>query len=265
MKNSPSEWRQSMSVKSHRKANKTKPLILGHRGYSKFYPENTELSFAKAFKFGADGIEFDVQRTGDGNFVIFHDYEMERLTGVRGNLFGLKNGLHRLLKVHGREEIPELKEFLSKAPKGRIYNMELKEETLSTEDCHHILESIDDLEIRNNLIISSFNPELLPFFKKRGFQTGLLFHKKERFGGFVKFIFNILRVRPHYLNLPIDFFAEKTPFTIYLILKSLRLPGFKIIFWTVNRRRDYLKVHSYSDFIITDEVEKMKSLREQYI
>ncbi len=244
---------------------KKKPLILGHRGYSKFYPENTELSFAKAFKFGADGIEFDVQRTGEGEFLIFHDYDMERLTGVKGNMSGLYNGFHRLLKVMGQEKIPGLRDFLKKAPRGKLYNMELKEETLTVEDCHHILEQIDDLEIRNSIVISSFNPRLLPFFKKRGFETGLLFEARGDFGAFVKFVVDILRVRPRFLNLPIGFFASKNSFMVFIILKSLRAMGFKIIFWTVNRRRDYLKIYSYSHCIITDEVEKMKSLRDQYI
>ena len=42
--------------------NKTrKPLVLGHRGYSGLYPENTPLAFRKMAEVpGADGIETDV-------------------------------------------------------------------------------------------------------------------------------------------------------------------------------------------------------------
>jgi glycerophosphoryl diester phosphodiesterase len=37
---------------------KIRPLIIGHRGASAYYPENTVLSFKQAIADGADAIEF---------------------------------------------------------------------------------------------------------------------------------------------------------------------------------------------------------------
>ena len=47
--------------------------VLGHRGYSGEYPENTMLAFQKAFETGCDGVELDVQLSKDGIPVIMHD------------------------------------------------------------------------------------------------------------------------------------------------------------------------------------------------
>ena len=40
--------------------------IFAHRGSKKTHPENTMLAFIEAERVGADGIEFDVQLSSDG-------------------------------------------------------------------------------------------------------------------------------------------------------------------------------------------------------
>ncbi len=48
-------------------------LVLGHRGASATFPENTVPAFRAALDLGADGVELDVRRTGDGALAICHD------------------------------------------------------------------------------------------------------------------------------------------------------------------------------------------------
>ena len=48
-------------------------LVIGHRGASAAYAENTLLAFAGAIAQGADGIELDVRRTSDGGLAPSHD------------------------------------------------------------------------------------------------------------------------------------------------------------------------------------------------
>ncbi len=240
------------------------PLILGHRGYRKLYPENTELAFQKAFEFGADGIEFDVQKTGDGEYVIFHDYEIERLTGQKGNIKEFSRRKHVSFISGGEEGIPNLREYLEKAPRDKFYNMELKEETLTVDDCDAIYSIVADLEIRKNIMVSSFRHDLLPCFRKRGFDIGLLLDRRDSKNVFINLFIRMYKMKPRYLNLPVDLFGRLPGFLNFLILKTFRFLGYKIVFWTVNRRSDYLKIYRYSDVIITDDVEKMLSLREQY-
>ena len=58
--------------------------VLGHRGYSGEYPENTMLAFQKAFETGCDGVELDVQLSKDGIPVIMHDEAVDRTSDGKG-------------------------------------------------------------------------------------------------------------------------------------------------------------------------------------
>lgn len=50
-----------------------KPLVIGHRGASAAFPENTVAAFAGAVALGADGVELDVRLGADGSLVVHHD------------------------------------------------------------------------------------------------------------------------------------------------------------------------------------------------
>lgn len=52
--------------------------VFGHRGVKALYPENTMLSFQKAYEMGVDGIEFDVRATKDGELILMHDETVDR-------------------------------------------------------------------------------------------------------------------------------------------------------------------------------------------
>ncbi|HEX6236403.1 MAG TPA: glycerophosphodiester phosphodiesterase [Acidimicrobiales bacterium] len=53
--------------------NKFGPLVIAHRGASAAAPENTVVAFTTAIAQGADGVELDVRRTGDGTLAVCHD------------------------------------------------------------------------------------------------------------------------------------------------------------------------------------------------
>ncbi len=63
-----------------------RPLIIAHRGFSGRYVENTLASVRGALKLGVDFVEVDVQETRDGELIVFHDYRLNRLCGVRGRV-----------------------------------------------------------------------------------------------------------------------------------------------------------------------------------
>jgi glycerophosphoryl diester phosphodiesterase len=48
-------------------------LVLGHRGASATFAENTLVAFTGALDQGADGVELDVRRTADGALAVHHD------------------------------------------------------------------------------------------------------------------------------------------------------------------------------------------------
>ncbi len=60
-----------------------RPLVIGHRGYCQFAPENTLPSFKLALAAGADLVELDYHPAKDGKLVVIHDRELDRTTDAR--------------------------------------------------------------------------------------------------------------------------------------------------------------------------------------
>ncbi len=60
------------------------PLVIGHRGAPFLAPENSLEALRVALEEGADGVEFDVQLSADGELVVFHDDDLRQLTGRTG-------------------------------------------------------------------------------------------------------------------------------------------------------------------------------------
>lgn len=60
--------------------------LVAHRGLQRNYPENTSLSLAKAVEFGALFIELDIQFSNDCLPIIYHDADLQRVSGQSGNI-----------------------------------------------------------------------------------------------------------------------------------------------------------------------------------
>lgn len=63
--------------------------VIGHRGASRYAPENTLPSFALAREQGADALECDVHVTADDVPIIMHDPLLDRTTNLRGPVAAL--------------------------------------------------------------------------------------------------------------------------------------------------------------------------------
>ena len=90
-------------------------LVLGHRGASATFPENTLSAFRGALDQGADGVELDVRRTADGGLAVRHDAE-------------LPDG-RRIVEVAARDlppEIPVLDQVLDASRRRPLVNIEIK-------------------------------------------------------------------------------------------------------------------------------------------
>jgi glycerophosphoryl diester phosphodiesterase len=60
------------------------PIFIAHRGFALHYPENTLVAVESALKAGARYIEIDIQLTADLVPVLFHDPDLQRITGNTG-------------------------------------------------------------------------------------------------------------------------------------------------------------------------------------
>ncbi|KWZ75793.1 glycerophosphodiester phosphodiesterase [Anaerococcus tetradius] len=139
-------------------------LNLAHRGFKGSYPENTMLAYRKAIEVGADGVEFDVHLTKDGELVIIHDENLIRTCGV--DILVKDLSLAELKKYDAangyeqyHEEIPTLREYFAYAKDLDIVtNIEIKNGLFFYEGIEKKLyDLIKEYSMEEKVIISSFN------------------------------------------------------------------------------------------------------------
>ena len=240
-----------------------KILILGHRGYRKKFPENTILAFNKAFEFGADGLECDIQKSADGVYFVFHDMDLLRLAGISGNIDSFSSDEIKSMKVGG-ESIPDIDSFLDALPNGKFINIELKEETIILDDCYILLNKLKERRIDYEILISSFKHSLLPPFKKAGYKTGMLYEAKVFDDYTLKHIIDLFLHRPWSVNLSIYLFIKPQPFLARAFIALAKLLRIKFIIWTVNYEAHFNAVKDIAHSIITDDVEEAVRLRGDF-
>ena len=130
---------QPIRLKYLRPLYKAKPLqIVAHRGggsTADLLPasENSVNMIKLASRFGATGIEIDVRKTSDGEFVLFHDATLnERLIQKNGLIGPIENysyaQLSSLVRLKEGEKIPTLEEALQTV----VYNTPLEYVWLDT-------------------------------------------------------------------------------------------------------------------------------------
>ncbi len=228
--------------------------VLGHRGYRAEYPENTLLSFSKAFEKGAHGIECDVQKCKDGFYIVIHDDIIDNISDQSGKVADMTLKELKKADLGMKQRIPELEEFLKILPADRIINIELKEETLTADDSPAICDLLLKYLEKKNLIVSSFEHDLLPYFKEQQVTVGMLLGEKHLGLGIGEIINRIRIIKPEYLNLPVEIFDYINKYAVYVMVRLLKVFKKRIIFWTVNSGSQFEMISGISDMIITDDV-----------
>ncbi len=75
------------------------PILVAHRGYLLDYPENTWRSLQAALQTGTCWVEFDIQLCADGEFILLHDDNFKRTSGI--SLTPFETDSHNIqLSVH---------------------------------------------------------------------------------------------------------------------------------------------------------------------
>ncbi len=116
-------------------------LRIGHRGARGHAPENTLAAIEKAIALGAHLVEFDVQRTRDGQVVLLHDATLDRTTNGHGLISQHSWQDVKKLSIAGGQSIPLLADALRTAS-GRVGVMiELKAEGTARDVCRIVQEA----------------------------------------------------------------------------------------------------------------------------
>ena len=129
-------------------------LRLAHRGDWRVAPENTIAALLAAIAVpGCDGVEFDVQLSGDGVPVILHD---ETLTRVQRR----HERVDRLTAAEcGAAGVPTLASALAALPAGAFLDVELKGEAHGDATAAVLRAARGDAPAR--AVVSSFDPPSL--------------------------------------------------------------------------------------------------------
>lgn len=147
--------------------------VFAHRGASGDYPENTILSFEKAINLPIDGIELDVHKSKDGKLVVIHDEDVQRTFKGKGlvkdyTLEELQNFKCRKFEFIDNDlcKIPTLEDvFELIKDKNITLNIEAKTDQIHYDLEQDVLNLVDKYNLRNNVLISSFNHKCLNIFK----------------------------------------------------------------------------------------------------
>lgn len=130
-----------------------KTLILAHRGFSDEGVENTINGLEAANAAGADLVEMDVMETKDGQFVVMHDANLDRLAGQNVNVKDLT--LAELTEItvrdaHGHEDkIPSLEQYVTRAADlDQPLLLEIKMGGLDSDDMvDRMLEELEEIGV----------------------------------------------------------------------------------------------------------------------
>lgn len=142
------------------------PIVLGHRGARHAHPENTLRAFQAALDEGAVGTEFDVMLSSDKRPVVFHDFDLRRMTEGRD-----ARRVHRMtaleldaIKLSGDETIPRLEAVLDWAVRhDALLNIELKSERPLFDPVADVVAALLEryAEAPDFALVSSFHPTLV--------------------------------------------------------------------------------------------------------
>jgi len=217
------------------KINKRNTLMVAHRGISALAKENSLAAFELAGQSSHWGIETDVHVTKDNKYVVHHDDNILRCTGVDAHieeslfedivkvpLLGMNNEVTEVPQYS-----PTLEEYLSICKKyNKHVVLELKAE-MTEENVLNIAKIVEDMGLFPTTTFISFHPNNLIYLRKAHKDADIEFLVAAKPWYVKRIMFFIMRK----YNFGLD--IENTLVTERLI-KKVHKYGLKINSWTIN-------------------------------
>jgi glycerophosphoryl diester phosphodiesterase len=211
--------------------------------------ENSPAAFAAAIEAGL-GIECDVQLSGDGRAMVFHDWELDRLTEEAGPVAGRPAAALAQIALRGSgERIPSLGELLALVAGKVPLLVEIKSRREVRPDalCGAVL---DDLAAyRGEIAVMSFDPRVGHWFRRHAPDVvrGLVVTEENERGltGAIRRHLALWRAAPDFLaydvrDLPSRFAAAQ------------RARGLPLLTWTVRSPQLRKAAKRYADSPIAE-------------
>ena len=224
--------------------------IIAHRGASALEPENTIPSFKRAASIGAWGVETDIYVLNDGNIVVFHDPDVERMTNGIGeiknmNLLEVKalnidsgNNVHN----YNNLKIPTLDEYLNCCVENKVTPV-IEFKLVNVEKIKEIVDKIKKYGLEDNTIIISTSYEWIKYIRE--------YSDKIHFQYLGDITIENINLLKKYGNYGIDIKIDKiTKDKIDLA----HLNGAKVNVWTVNNKKDINRLINMGVDMITSDL-----------
>lgn len=217
-----------------------------HRGlHGVGLPENSPAAFAAAMERGM-GIECDIQLSGDGQAMVFHDAVLDRLTAEQGRVADRSaDELGRIAITGGTDTIPTLRQLLEKVAGWAPLLIEIKSPKSDASRIPALCQSVHrELEGYGGAhAIMSFDPRIVRWFSRHAPLTvrGLVVTEEDdkALPGMVRRRLSLWHARPDFLaydvrDLPSRFAAGQ------------RQRGLPVLTWTVRNAeyRDRAAAHA---------------------
>jgi glycerophosphoryl diester phosphodiesterase len=220
---------------------------LAHRGlHGRGRVENSRAAFRAAIAKG-HGIELDVQASGDGHAMVFHDEELDRLTKETGPV--AERTAAELQKIHllGTDEtIPTLSDILELVASQVPLLIEIKAPDRHVSQlCLAVFRALEGY--RGPVGVMSFNPEVARWFSRHAprITRGLVVTEsdKGRLRGWIERRFALWRARPDFLAYDVRDFPSR-------FARSARRRGVPVFTWTVRNAKQAKIGRTNADQII---------------
>ena len=214
-------------------------------------PENSLAAFAAAVEAGY-GIELDLRLTADDQVVVFHDHNLKRVCGVDRDVADCTYEELQGYRLSGTEErIPLFTEVLALVDGRAPFIIEMKSTKRNTALCEKAAALLDAYS--GPYCIESFHPGIVMWFKKHrpGVVRGQLAAGYRQYAGLpgwqkllLSSLFTNVFARPHFVAFRHEDAHAKLKLWLY------RLPGGKLVGWTVRDTDDIAWCERFFDVII---------------
>lgn len=260
--------------------NGERPLVIAHGGAKLMNPENTWMAFKYAYDLGVDVLEMDLRLTQDNQLITYHNDNLEDFSTLSGkpidytydeismHNFGVNftdlNG-NQPYKNLSEEEFASfqndlapatLKDLFETYGDSTLYICEIKDEgERGMRAAEALLDLIQEYNLENEVIVASFNQDVLSYFRSiapktiltsfdMSSATDFVIANYAGYGIFTNYDHSGLQLPPSQSNIPLD-----TSYLIYKIHKN----NMFVHYWTINDV-DKMKqlIKQGADGLITD-------------
>lgn len=236
--------------------------IIAHRGYTEGNVENTISGLVSAASSGADLIEIDIQQTVDGQFVVFHDQTLRRLTGKNGVIANMTLGELKTLTIHAngfKDKISSLDDFIEIAKALNVSLLiELKIHGKETEDVlPKLVKKLKAYKVLDKYYVQSSDPQMMSQIKKLApnLRVGIVY---------------ALNIGP--MDETVDFISLEEAWVTDQLISEMKQQKIDLFVWTLNNNRslhDFIRKNVNG--VITDlpdmalDIRKKQNEREYFL